>query len=143
MKSRNTQRLHRLAFGRATVLHNPAGAFDDEMEGDGDDEEDPREREILEGLLRELRESSDDEMPDIFSPLPTPPMSETGGDSEEEVRPIDGGHVGLDEDMDNDTGLIAKDLDQDNVRHKMVDWLAGAATGMLVSSFLLCVWFSV
>jgi hypothetical protein len=149
LKCRDTRRLHKAAFGLSSAFFNPpaAGAFDAEMEGDGDDEgpgdeEDAREREFREALLRELRqESSDDEMPDA---QPTPPTSETGGDLQEEERPparIDGGHVGLDEDMDKDTGLLAKDLEDDAVRLIMIDWLDSASTGMLVSLLLLCVWF--
>jgi hypothetical protein len=131
-KTLETQRRHMHTFGLSTVLPNPP---DDEMGGDGDDEgaedeEIAREREIREGLLRELLEGgSDDEM---FSPSRTPPMSETGDDDlEEEERPparIDGGYVGIDDAMDEDTGLVAERLDEDNVRHQMVDWLAGAAT---------------
>jgi len=121
------------------------GAPGDEGDSSSSEDEDAAlEREIREGLLRDLQEGSDDdEMRDIFSPLPTPPSSEDGGDGhDEEDRPprIHAGHVGLDKVMDTEPGLTAKNLESDEVRFKVVDWLSGAATAFLASSLLLGVW---
>ena len=114
---------------------------------DEEDEDGARQRVTAERVLRDILERSDDEEVDLlgsYSPTSTPPRSEFGGDEQDEEGPrVDGGFAGPDQPMDTMPGVLAPDLESNGVRWKIQDWLAGAATALLISTWLCLMPYSV